>query len=111
MPLTQSEEQLRRTIAARKSVLLEDLTRHVALPTGHGNTEALDQTRALLTDRLRKLGAKLELIPGIPKDPWLYESGHQSAVPPTATSRRTKPGIESVLLCGHLDTVHDPKSD
>jgi glutamate carboxypeptidase len=111
MPLTQAEEQLRRSIAARKAPLLEDLARHVALPTGHGNTQALDQTRALLTDRLEKLGASVQLVPGVPKDPWLYESGHQSAVPPTAVSRRTKPGATSVLLCGHLDTVHDPKSD
>lgn len=111
MPLTQAEEQLRRGIAARKGSLLEDLARHVALPTGHGNTGSLDQTRTLLTDRLKKLGAKLEFAPGVPKEPWLYESGHASAVPPTAISRRTKPGLRSVLLCGHLDTVHDPKSD
>src|SRR4051812_16453349 len=111
MPLTQAEEQLRRSITARKGALLEDLARHVALPTGHGNTQALDETRELLTDRLKKLGAKVEFIPGLPKEPWLYESGHQPAIPSTAIVRRTKPGAKTVLLCGHLDTVHDPKSD
>src|SRR6185503_8684765 len=87
------------------------LARHVALPTGHGNTQALDETRGLLTGRLKKLGASVQLVPGVPKEPWLYESGHESAVPPTAIARRTKPGAKGVRFCGHLDTVHDTKSD
>jgi glutamate carboxypeptidase len=110
MALTPAEQRLSASIAARKGDLLADLKRHVALPTGAGNTPVLDLTRTLLTDRLRKLGASVELVPGVPKADWLYGSDPRGQVPPTAICRRTRPNSPSVLLCGHLDTVHDPKS-
>jgi glutamate carboxypeptidase len=110
MGLTLAEQRLRKSIAARAGELLEDLRRHVDLPTGGGNTEALDETRTIFTDRLQKLGAKIELVPGVPKADWLYEAGTRGVVPPTAICRRIRPDSLNVLLCGHLDTVHDPKS-
>jgi glutamate carboxypeptidase len=110
MPLTLEEQRLRRSIAARRDELIEDLRRHVALPTGLGNAAALDESRTLLTDRLTKLGATISYVPGSPKAPWLYESTKPGPIPPTAICRRTRQSIAKVLLCGHLDTVHDPKS-
>jgi glutamate carboxypeptidase len=110
MGLTLAEERLRRSIASRRDELLDDLTRHVALPTGHGNAAALDESRAILTERLGQLGATIELVPGVPKAEWLYESGRAGAIPPTAVCRRIRPDPLNVLLCGHLDTVHDPNS-
>ncbi len=79
-------------------------------PPAAGNTPALDETRSLFTSRLKALGATLDLVPGTPKADWLYDSHAKGPVPPTAICRRKKPGPISILLCGHLDTVHDPKS-
>src|ERR1051325_2296476 len=110
MALTLAEQRLRRSIAARAGELLEDLRRHVDLPTGGGNTAALDETRGIFTERLKALPATRELVPGTPKAEWLYESGVTGTVPPTAICRRLRPDPLNVLLCGHLDTVHDPKS-
>lgn len=110
MPLNPAEENLRRIIAARQPALLEDLRRHVELPTGAGNTHALVETRDLLTGRLKALGASLELVPGTPKADWLYDSHAKGPIPPTAICRRTRPNSPGILLCGHLDTVHSPES-
>src|SRR3954470_17500196 len=109
MKLTETEQRLCREIAARQGELLEDLRRHVALPTGLGNTAALEETRGLLTGRLKALGASVTLVPGEPKDAWLYGSDPVGEVPPTAVCRRKGRGA-AVLLGGHLDTVHDPRS-
>lgn len=100
-------------IARRAGALVEDLRLHVGLPTGGGNHALLDEMRERLADRLRRLGAAEELIPGQPKPAWLNESGEAGRVPPTAVlrrpARRPHAGMCSVLVSGHLDTVHDPK--
>jgi len=109
MELTKQEKAVCIAVTRRASALLEDLRRHVALPTGHGNIAALDESRVLLTQRLGKLGAQVTSIPGDPKAAWLYETADSGVVPPTAVARRAVAGAHSVLLCGHLDTVHDPR--
>lgn len=113
MPLSAREQKLTALIAARAGDLLADLRRHVALPTGGGNTAALDETRGLLVARLEALGAQMELVPGDPRPAWLYGVNADAPVPPTAVCRRTNggDGAPGVLLAGHLDTVHDPASD
>ena len=109
MPLTATEQRLCENITAHAGVLLEDLRRHVAIPTGLGNTPGLDETRKLLTTRLAALGASVLLVPGEPKAAWLYGSDPIGPIPPTAICRCQARG-RAVLLGGHLDTVHDPKS-
>ncbi len=107
--LSPGEEKLRAIIAGRRAALLEDLRLHVGLPTGGGNTAALDETRGLLARRLEAIGAKTEIVPGEPKPDWLFEPGAGGGhVPPSAICRRNGAGTK-VLICGHLDTVHDPK--
>jgi glutamate carboxypeptidase len=90
--------------------MLNDLRVHVGLPTGANNRGALDQTRYLLTQRLARLGAKVEMVPGDPKPEWLHGVQPGGYIPPTAVARRpsTRPGLTPILLSGHLDTVHDP---
>src|SRR5262245_26877982 len=113
MGLSERETRLSKAITARGPALLDDLRRHVALPTGMGNAAALDESRHLLTRRLAALGASVSMIPGLPHEDWLYElnAPARGAVPPTAVCHRLhRPGTRCrVLLCGHLDTVHDPK--
>lgn len=98
------------TIAAKARVLLEDLRLHVGMPTGGGNKGAINETRDRLTERLRRLGATVETIPGEPKPTWLHGVVPGGHVPPVAVVRRPprKPSKVPVLISGHLDTVHDP---
>lgn len=118
MPLSAPEQRLCDTIAARHAALLEDLRTHVALSTGHNNTPALDDTRNLLCERLQKLGAAREDIPGDAKPEWLAEPAPRDSslatrdsVPPTAICRRARQGLPRILIAGHLDTVHDPRGN
>ena len=107
--LTEQECKLCRIIESREHGLRADLTLHVGLPTGGRNTVALDETRALLTDRLKKLGASVEFVQGDPAPDWLYGRDPDDPVPPTAVSSRLREGQPRILLAGHLDTVHDPE--
>jgi glutamate carboxypeptidase len=113
MTLSTIEKQLCDGIRARERELLDDLRLHVGLPTGGNNAAALDETRRLLTDRLRVLGATVETVPGDPKPNWLYGVEASSSIPPVAVCRRTardqtKDRI-AFIVSGHLDTVHDPQ--
>ena len=98
-------------IERRADALLDDLRRHVALPTGGGNAAALDETRGLLCARLEALGATTELVPGEPRPGWLEldDNDGERSIPPTAVCRRTGGrGGPKIMIAGHLDTVHDP---
>ena len=112
MNLTPQEERVCTLIRARAGAMLSDLRMHVALATGGNNKGALDQSRFAFTQRLSRLGASLDLVPGDPKPDWLYGVEASSYIPPAAVSRR-KPRRAAhapmpVLICGHLDTVHSP---
>lgn len=95
-------------IESRRDALLDDLRLHVSTPTGGFHTTGLDRTRALLTDRLRRLGASIDLVPGDPKPDWLFGVSPTSPIPPTAVCRGPAGVGPPILLAGHLDTVHDP---
>lgn len=104
--LSDREKRVCAVIAAKREALLEDLRLHVGLPTGGGNLKAIERSRTLQTDRLQALGATTTLTPGEPKPAWL---GSQLQIPPSSLSERLRPGMPSVLIAGHLDTVHDPE--
>lgn len=114
--LSEVEQRLAGAAARRAGVLREDLARWVAIPTGFGHQPGLDALRGEITGRLGALGASTVLVPGDPKPDWLTQgegggaSGTGLAPPPTAVCRRAGgvQGQARVLLCGHLDTVHDP---
>ncbi|MBL8990716.1 MAG: M20/M25/M40 family metallo-hydrolase [Phycisphaerae bacterium] len=115
MGLSDRELKFARAVERRRDSLLEDLRLHVGLPTGMGNSPALDESRERFAARCRDLGAVCELIPGDPKPDWLdawSRAGAASAPdgpPPTLVCRRAgPPGVPHALIAGHLDTVHDP---
>ncbi|MCA9272414.1 MAG: M20/M25/M40 family metallo-hydrolase [Phycisphaerales bacterium] len=103
--LSTQEREVCDLIARKQGTLLEDLKLHVGTPTGGGNLKAIERSRTLLTDRLNAIGATTELTPGDPKPAWL---GPQIQIPSSSLSSNLKPGLRSVLIAGHLDTVHDP---
>jgi glutamate carboxypeptidase len=110
--LTNVEERICTIVKARAGAMVSDLRMHVGLATGHNNKGPLDQGRYHLTQRLARLGANVELVPGDPKPPWLHGVEPGGYIPPTAVCRR-KPRRSNVhpvplLISGHLDTVHDP---
>jgi glutamate carboxypeptidase len=109
MPLSDRENSVCALIARRQSALLDDLRLHVGLPTGGRNTAALDETRGLLAARAGALGAKCELLPGVPRPDWLYGEKPGQTPLPVAMCRRTAAAARrEFLIAGHLDTVHDP---
>lgn len=112
MPTTARENRLLAAISGRQGTLLNDLGMLVGIPTGGNHTPGLDVVRGHLTKRLARLGAAVELVRGKARPEWLYGAGPGSHVPPTAVCRRPSPTARPrILVCGHLDTVHDPAGD
>lgn len=109
MGLTEQESRLVRSLSQQGPRMLEEVRRLVAIPTGGNSRAGLDETRGIFRERLERLGANSQLIPGDAKDPWLNVESHDPHVPPTLVCRSARlRGACRVLLSGHLDTVHDP---
>jgi glutamate carboxypeptidase len=132
MSLSDREQQVCRVIEQRRERMLDELKRHVAVPTGQSYRPGLDEYRGLLTQRLEAIGGRTELVPGDPRPWWLDSSGRRRAgggegddaeqALPVAIVRSMKRGEAHadcrqatadsppprVLIAGHLDTVHDP---
>ncbi len=111
MPLSAREQHLCDLIASRHGALLDDLRLHVNTPTGPGSN-SINETRDRFAERLTVLGAQYQEIPGDSKPDWLFGVTPDAPIPPTAICRRTqsRPG-KAILIAGHLDTVHNSKSD
>jgi glutamate carboxypeptidase len=114
MSLSPIELKLADTIARRGESMLHDLAAHVAIPTGHNFTAGLDEYRGLLRSRLEALGAAIEMRDGRAAPQWLalpgndQESDRSAHIAPILVARRAANRSRRVLLCGHLDTVHNP---
>jgi len=104
--LTEQEQAVCDIVASKADALLEDLKLHVGTPTGGGNLNAIELSRSMLTTRLDALGATTTLTNGQPKPAWLGDSDER---PRSSVSCRRRDAMTSVLIAGHLDTVHDPK--
>lgn len=123
MPLTERESKLCELVALKRESLIEQLARHVAIPTGMNYAPGLEAYQELLLDRLAALGAEIELVQGDPRPEWLAypargtggagDDGAGGETIPAIVIARHNTGSDSprVLLCGHLDTVHDPFGD
>lgn len=103
------EPELREHITGRRESLLADLKLHVETPTGCGFKPGLDRTRHHFAERLRAIGASIELVTGQPRPSWLYGASDSAEIPPVLVARRAgRAGATRVLISGHLDTVHEP---
>ncbi len=101
MTLSPGELKVLDAIRSRESALVDDLALHVGFETGPGGGKDLDRERDVLAQRLKRLGASIEILPGDPRPEWL------STDPPTPTLLARRQGSGSrLLLSGHLDTVH-----
>lgn len=130
--LTDLEQQLCDTIAARREEMIRTLADHVAIPTGMNNRMGLDLYRNRIADQLKQLGAAMTLVPGTPRPDWLQSPGGPSppqprdgdgasdndreqssveqSIPATLVAEhKSNAGTSRVLIAGHLDTVFDPE--
>lgn len=106
--LSAFEAALADRLVPRAHSMLKDLARWVSIPTGMNHTGGLDEQRGLLTERVARLGAKVELVEGKPKPGWLHGAG-AGPIPPVAVCRRTRPGRPAILIACHIDTVFEPE--
>ncbi len=102
-------QNLRAIIDGRRQEMVEDLERHVAIPTGKNHTPGLDEYRGVVVDRLRAIGADAIEHAGEPKPEWLIEGGVSAEPPPTVVCRKDEPAEPRVMIAGHLDTVFSPE--
>lgn len=108
--LSAFEQRLVADIARRHDELVRDLAMWVRVPSGRGCKSALDEMRGLLVGRLVKLGASPHEVAGTPAPTWLREDPTSAGDPPPFVVCRTRRDTARahILLCGHIDTVHDP---
>lgn len=112
--LSQGESRVCAAIERRASELLADLTAHVAIPTGTGHAVGIDEYRGRLVARLERLGASAVHVPGDPRPEWLTlpnaRGGASGTAPSTVVVTRVSAAAAppSILIAGHVDTVHDP---
>jgi len=108
--LSAIEREIAAKLVARASAMERDLTEFVAIPTCSGHEEGLVRFRAIMRARLVALGAEISEIAGDPKPAWIVQPGQRAdAAPPVALRAIARGGSgRSVLITGHLDTVHDP---
>lgn len=110
MALSTTERAMRDTLHEARAEMVRRLERMVAIPTGFGHTEGLDALRDLIRARLAALGASIELVPADPRPTWVDHAPGLDARAPTLIARRTQGcGGPRLMLCAHIDTVHDPR--
>ena len=110
MALSTIERAMRDALHAAQGDMVRRLAQMVATPTGFGHVHGLDAMRELVRARLAALGAAIELVPADPRPTWVDHAAGLDARAPTLIARRTH-GCSGprLLLCAHIDTVHDPR--
>jgi glutamate carboxypeptidase len=109
MPLDATERAIRDRILASREAMVRRLTEMVSIPTGQGHRVGLEAMLGTIEARLRALGASIERVAADPRPAWIDPRPSTDARMPTLVARRVQ-GREGarLLLCGHIDTVHDP---
>ncbi|HWP63717.1 MAG TPA: M20 family metallopeptidase [Candidatus Binatia bacterium] len=90
-------DRLRATVAAGLPAYLDELAALVAIDSGSGDLAGLEQVAVRVVERLRALGARVE----VERDPV-----HGPAVVGRFGGPARQPGEAPILLVGHLDTVY-----
>jgi len=112
MVLSHEESALRDRLHASQSIMMQRLAKMVAISSGFGNTQGLDALRTMIAARLSALGATIEFVPADARPSWV---DHAPGLDPRAPTLIARCGqgqrAVSLLLCVHIDTVHDPQGD
>ena len=101
-------------LVSQREAMTGGLAAHVAIPTGKNYSEGLDAYRALIVERLERLGAVVELRSGRKRPGWLRTPSEDRTrvdedIPPVVVARHADTvSSPRVLFAAHLDTVHDP---
>jgi glutamate carboxypeptidase len=109
MALDATERSIRDRLHAARDAMVTRVAEMVAIPTGHGHRAGLEAMQALVATRLRALGASIEQVPADPRPAWIDPRPATDArVPALVASRVEGRAGARLLLCAHIDTVHDP---
>jgi glutamate carboxypeptidase len=122
MTLSDLEKRICDAIRKREPQMRADLAAHVAIPTGQNFTHGIEKYRAVVVERLKSLGAKIEVIAGRERPEWLrlpahvggehatrqVDSGRNHDPVTVIATKSASSKSKKILIAGHLDTVHDP---
>ena len=109
MALDTLERALRDRLHGQSEAMVSRLTDMVAIPTGLGHEPGLQAMQRLVAARLQAVGATVRSLPVDVRPAWLDPMPQSPVpVPPVAIRPRDERSGPRLLLCGHLDTVHDP---
>lgn len=97
LSLAQKDEALLASAQQRKAAFVSDLEKLVNIDTGTGDVAGLSKVEAILVDRLKKLGAEVQLTPS-----------EAPAVGNIILGTLQGTGTRNVMLMVHYDTVFGP---
>jgi glutamate carboxypeptidase len=110
MALDASDAALRDRLHADRDSMLARLREMVATPTGFGHGPGLQAMQRLLVARLGALDAAVDSRPVEMRPAWIDPRPMPLTSAPVLVIRpRQARSGPRMLLCGHLDTVHDPE--
>ena len=112
MPLKSIEIEISHSIRAQQSAMEKRLADMVAIASGRDHQPGLDCMRALLSARLKSMGADVSELAAAPRPAWITGNDLTENGSPTLVARRVKGRSgPTLLIAGHIDTVHDPAGD
>ena len=112
MSLHQTEKQIAQHIQSQQSAMENRLADTVAIPTGHDFSRGLNSMRLVLAERLRCMGAQVVEMSAAQRPAWITPNDHGEVGSPTLVARNLQGrGGPTLLIAGHMDTVHDPAGD
>jgi glutamate carboxypeptidase len=109
MALDAKEREIRDRLHAARDAMVTRVAEMVAIPSGHGHREGLERLQSMIATRLGALGASIEMVPAEARPAWIDPRPSTDARVATLVARRLEGRSgPRMLLCGHVDTVHDP---
>ncbi|MDO9475637.1 MAG: M20/M25/M40 family metallo-hydrolase [Pseudohongiella sp.] len=90
--------------SAQKAALIDTLSELVAIESGSGDREGLDQIAELIAEHLRTLGGDVELLDASEDAYRMFDTPAQ--IGRMVHARFTGTGDKKILLLAHMDTVY-----
>ena len=109
MPLKSIESEIVQCVRAQQSAMESRLADMVAIATGRDHQTGLNSMRSLLSARLKSLGADVHELAAASRPKWITPNDTGEIGSPTVVARRVQGRSgPTLLIAGHMDTVHDP---